>query len=1649
MGVDARRPMLPAPTESITGGSATGTDLATDVSRRTDKTSYSIPDDGSPITIPTRRKSRNRDKDESSNKLTRSSHQSQTSLLIEYFEGGKGTGSLHSRPSVRVRVTPSAARKLRDQTDHIQITESGGSRKPVYTRRISLGNSSKQKQPPEAAIDDQSISSYNSAGDEGTTAPRRSPLEIEFVDRDQTSEVSNVSRDARYMLPTSDISSMPPDSLLDGPSVQTPRRKRSQSLNREGAREVDDLLKAPSRRRSRSLSRERIAHKVAEKLNNPPRDTSGNHAKRLEKSMSRAHSKEFLETDSKSSRRKLHKSREDDIPASPESSLLSASAVSSRRKSGDQYSFRSGTSRSSINNPKLLETVEDAIRRLILPELKELKKDQKVTSNTSKFEREMGASRGSGSSASRDELGRRLSKHASAPDVKNPTVILHKSSKDEGIILSDDRSTEHKEQEKENEVTSPSGKTYIKGARPDLTEEEKLRRQRSKGLRDAEAAAIVGTALTTAALKHHDSQSSMDRRERRKRRSRGHSRDPSFNETELVFQKHNVAPMPMRSEIDSELTRESILSQRTAGTETSHQGVEVRNVSHGSPRGAGSSGSSTPTRRTPRGGRQLGTYHSNMSNGDLSIHSASERELHKRSHYSLADSDSGTAGAIAAAAAANLLDDHQPYDNEAEPDYADQRALSPIQSVASDNNDTERGGEWHFETAEHGEPRFSIDSLSSAPSTSLARSKRLAEANFAQGDETQDRYDKAGAELGYEEESPREPKEGHWEEESETDEDDTYRHSTARPSIEDIGTDEKRMTNYTDDSLDASYVDKAAEGRQVSDGVAAKPEYVHPPVAVESAVASLLDPSVLSGTRSGVDSPNQHWAGSPKVGGDAAADMYGSDRGSPLKQRQDAATQDETSFPKRMGVTSPPQSVAQSFEDEDEDEQPRGDTTGVTDAESPMPEDEHVPDSESEINTNPSIIQGPIAGVPHDNMDHWPYNPTPPKSLGDHYSADRDFDNNMADGGMGFTDPTGYDTYYQSPYGNSYGHDYMAGNMYSTPPGAKDEGYISAANPRSTSIATPEQKDKEYTGLFDNSPDDTFTPGHQRQISGYSHGIPSPLYDSATGRGIEAIQSKDIVALMDHLTVRDAQRNARDTEILVTLVRSAAEMRNSFEEMKRFIAAQDGIIMESNEKQHERTHKIIGGPRPLPPSGSRSRQLAAEDGEDLRSKRRNVFKRALKGLSLKSSNDLTKIEDMLMQLLDEVEALRTAQGGGNAGAGPQPASVGSTEHGHSSYQDGYEPEGQAGTSSTGDQSGYLSNSSRPVPESHGLSGRRGSENRVSTVPEADEELETGDKHDQEFSGRRFSSDDRYSSREVRGNSVPLSSPPRVPVASGALSNETSPKTNEKSKKHKSSSSSFFPKISRWSKTTASSMGDNIRNTIQPSRKERPFSDASRSGSDLVHGPYNTEDYYDPNGDDKIRSTYTLDEGRRQENRPPSPLVPSQVSDNPKYQAHRDSLDLQHPQPRQGPTGRYQSQLESEAQNFTPTSPNSEPWGSNPSLLHPGQNQNRFSYGSRLSPISDAGYSEQASLSEKQNAPPRPPKIKDDGPLVPQRPPKVKEEEQQPSYADRIASRGSMQSTPPQRKPTGPRPITGSGQYGSGNVRRHRYRGSPDQIDDDY
>lgn len=1563
MGVDTRRPILPAPTESLVdtnpGDSTTGTDLATDISRRTDKTSYSIPDDGSPITVSTRR---HRDRDDNQ---SRSNRDSQTSLLIEYFEGGKGPGGVVSRPSVRVRVTPSGSKRSKNK-DRIQIAEAGHSRKPSFTHRISLSSpSSKQKQVADSGVDE---SDSNSA-EEG-----EQPVEIEFMNRDRGSELSTFSRDTRSMMvPSSDISSMPADSMLDTSSAG-PHRKRSQSNERAASREDQDLLKTPARRRSRSLSKERIAHRVAEKLSGSPQETlSGRHKSR---SKHRSAAKDYLEAEPKSSRRKRHESGDEDHNiTSPESSLLS-SAVSSN--------VRSNVSKTSINNPKLLETVEDAIRRLILPELKELKKDQKVMTNTTKFDRDMTTSYSS--TSSRDELGRRLSKHSSAPDVMKPQprVVLNKDSKDEGIVLSGEPAQQNKER-KSSKSSEISDAAWVKWGRPDLSEQDKIRRQKSKGLRDAHAAGRVGSALTAASLKKHDSQSSLGQTEKSERRGSGSRKSAdNYNETELVFQRHNVAPMPMRSEIDSELTRASLISERTESP-TPRKRLSQAEISRGSPRQVVSPTSRTPT-RTPQDSRNdLGMRHGNQSHHNLSMHSTSDHDLHQKSQ------SPGAAGgdwAIAAAAAANLLDAAHPERASPEKQYEAGRALSPIQSVASDHTETRAPQYQNRQVADvqrEPEPRLSIESLSSAPSTNLARSTRQdgpspsSQVRAFDGEE--------GTELGYEQSRRA------------SGEDDYY------------GPDEEsRLSFEENDDSDVDFMDKVKEGHNVATGVAANPQFVHP-VAVESAVATLIDGSILesqtSGNRSQVEFAERAASRSPEK------------RGSPLKQRQDASSPDETSFPRRIGASSPPQSVTQSIDDFDEAGVATGMAAGIAAGaaaramHSPGADEEPSQESESEINTNPSIIQGPAKSA----QDHWGYASRSPADQAPYYEQGA---KNLDQDQQRSLDAEYYETARNIFGGDDFVVDQQAGQLFGTPPGAKDEGYGSAANPMSPSIGTPKQGARGLEGGFGSPVDeDPFSSGHQRHFSGYSHGVGSPLYDSATGRGIERIQSKDIVALMDHLTVRDAQRNARDTEILVTLVRSAAEMRTSFEQMKKFIAEQDELIMDSSDKQHERTHRALGGPRPLPPSGSRNRQLNNIDNDEMQAKRANIFKRALKGLSGKSGNDLTKIEDMLEHLLEEVEMLRAGQDG--------------------------VPSRRASMDPTGYENGQNGAAMGGRPSYMGSPRQTGADPRVSTVPEEDEEDED----------LEIDENDAYMTahlpvkppaRHERAGSLPLNTPPRKPVATGTRSTETTPKASDKTRKHKSSSSSIFPKISRWSKSTATSMGDNIRNSIQPGRKERPYSEASRSGSDLAADTYKSGNYYDPEGDDRIRSTYTLDEVDQQENRPPSPLVPSQVSEAPKYRAHRGSLDLQHPQPRQGPTGRYQNQLETQAQTYaTPESPSSDHWGSNSSLPAVNPNQQRFSNGSRLSPISDAGYSD---ASSRNPGPPRPPKVKDDGPLIPERPPKVPEDDEQQSYSDRIVSRGSAIRSPPTRKPTGPRPLTSGGNYSPSNIKRTQYRGSPMQIDYD-
>ncbi|KAL8784059.1 MAG: hypothetical protein Q9213_004186 [Squamulea squamosa] len=1722
MGV---KPPLPAPTESSTlqtsGGSVTGTDLATDVSRRTEKTSISIPEDGSPVTIATKKRREKRDRDRE-HTLTKASHHSQTSLLIEYFEGGKGP-NVHSRPSVRVKVTPSAARKVKDGNEHIQITEAGSNRKPSYTRRISLGpRSSGEKRITESA-DDKSMSSYNSAADDSNIGRGYPPVEIEVMKAGGSDlSTSSVPAEKRYTNQTaSEISSMPADSMLESNGEYiAPKRTRSRSISRDAVADIkNNTLKTPSRRRSRSLSKERLTQKVIEKLGSRPREVVSERRRSSGKVRSRSVSKESPIESSKTPRRKSSRHHQEEISQSGTESMLTD--ISPKRRSGDQYSFRSGTSKSSINNPKLLETVEDAIRRLILPELTTLKHEQKMQQNRDKFERADRDSFASSISTPRIETARRVSTRASAPDV-NPKVVLNRDEHSSGLVLSGDSIKGRKESRREKLANSPSERSFERELSEEtvIRDEDKIHRKKSKDnyrLQDSAAAGTPGGILTAAALKHHDSRSSVESRERRRRRrSKSHSRTGSFaGSTEEIFYKHDVPPMPMRSDIhSSELTRESILSNNTeepVSPSVDLRRKEIREVSRGSPREVLSPASRTPTRtptRTPLSGKGLGTHHSNHSRGDLSIHnSPSDQSLREADRHSkIAEYGTTAAEDTSTLTAKQTFDQYDVYNHPENPfaHRAQNRGLSPIQSVASFKEEDDVA---HYNTIEHGHSSgslssldrksrgnsgLSIKSLSSVASTNLARSNRPKGISLERSEEVLEQHEALRDSTVTQSASPsRDHAMDDWYE-RQHEENDRYRESFA--SSIDPKIDIKHMTNYTDDSMDMP------NAQHVQD-IGANPGYIHTPLAVESAVASLHDPSMLSvrskfGNNSMIDSEAGHKDYDNRQGSfeDLQHEKYQQADGdnhiaAPIHLSPHASQEKVRHSP----AESPRQSIARSLDDREQESVHLG-ASGLPIADDPMPEIGHIPDSDSDLNTNPSIIQGPIGGVQHGSRDHWPYQETPPQvttqfakpshessaqeslkaaaatflstaalaSNGTNHVKEQSRDASL----KGSKQPTIEDEYVEDVNHEVGRHDSYDQQSLPTPPMNKDEGYVSAAQPRSPGALSLESKARSpgifedpginITGGFVGDGDPFVGAGkHSRHLSGYSQGMSSPLYDSATGRGMDRIQSKDIVALMDHLTVRDAQRNARDTEILVTLVRSAAEMRSSFEDMKKFIADQDDMMIEVGDKQHDRTvQKVIGGPRPQPSVAPRAPRRSSVEDEafDELPKRKNVFKRALKGLGGRNSNDLARMEEMLIQLLGEVEELKAGQQINQGGAVIRPGSQDSyNTRSKEAATDGYEPEGQA---STGNNSAFFPNSPLRQPNAMRSSeGRRGSQNRVSTVLEGDEELDT---YEQDVLDNQFENNDELltpTRQYPRAGSVPLATPPQAQGPTGIQSNEHTPKTGgtDKSRKHKSSSSSFFPKMSRWSKTTTSSTADNYNNR-NSRQAPRPLSEASRSGSDLQ---YNTNEHYDHRGDDRLRSNDSLaNDPMTHESRPRSPLVPSTISEDPKYQAHRNSLNLQHPQPRPGPTQRYQTQLESRAHDFgSPISPTSDTWGSNPSLARfvPVGPGNRHSGGigaGYLSPISDDGASETSAAADQvAAAPPRPPKMRDEGPLIPARPPKVQALSQERLGAEQRHSTGSLGSegayaqangSPrsasgagtgvPQRKPTGPRPITSSGSY---------------------
>lgn len=102
-------------------------------------------------------------------------------------------------------------------------------------------------------------------------------------------------------------------------------------------------------------------------------------------------------------------------------------------------------------------------------------------------------------------------------------------------------------------------------------------------------------------------------------------------------------------------------------------------------------------------------------------------------------------------------------------------------------------------------------------------------------------------------------------------------------------------------------------------------------------------------------------------------------------------------------------------------------------------------------------------------------------------------------------------------------------------------------------------------------------------------------------------------------------------------------------------------------------------------------------------------------------------------------------------------------------------------------------------------------------------------------------------------------------------------------------------------------------------------------------------------------------------------------EDPKYKVHRDSLNLQHPQPRPGQSELFKQTLESQAHEFdSPMSPRSAEWAGSATSLHRlPRNANRVSYGSAAE---EPGQQQQYWTSSPggpntmaTSGPPRPPK----------------------------------------------------------------------------
>ncbi|KAI1331851.1 hypothetical protein F5Y16DRAFT_245228 [Xylariaceae sp. FL0255] len=1640
MGVESRRaPPLPAPTESEALTSPTE-EIQSEVSNSNvadEKSHYSLPDDGTPVTIRTRGHRANR---------------SQTSLLIEYFEGGKtrtgspgASGSTDRKPSVRVRLTPS---KTRGKNDHIQITETRSSRKVSNSRKAtaspSMNRSELDMTDPE---DVRSMHSYASATEESNVS--RNPIEVEIDPGNGTSrrrrKVSSPlipaadSKASAYLPNMSDISAIPTDSFLDGSGPTTTVREDLHGTaplsNVPVASAVDKM-----NRKKRSDTREQnVMQRAVEKASKP---------ERTQKSKSRTSSLSERDIDYKgTSRRKSKGSQKESVVSAADSSVLSSQLTPSHR-SYDSHS----SSKISINNPKLLETVEDAIRRLILPELDAIKRERSQRDSRRSKDRE---SLSSLTSVSREDV--------SAADKRRSADTTHSS-----------KSKDRRDREARNDLSPHSSLDQFSYSEEGHDVDATPRRTHER-LADAALGAAAG-ALGAAALRSRSRGD--EKRQRRRRRAETPKREEIDQYTEDHVEEHPVVPpMPLSSEVNpSELTRTSILSADTDRPHSaSEQMIPTQEVTRGVP--SMENIDNTPTRtRSPANNptlQSLGTQHANISHGDLralprqgtmQYEDEYDHEEYRNGYIPPQDEFEDEYDETGHLAEPGMYDDDSAFYASQDvppplryvPYQQERRGLSPIQSVSGYTE-----GESEVQGYRDSRTMHTASEISS-PSKSPYRNRDLHSPNSIPSN-------MRSREFGDEVSSVRSSGLGY----ANTYAEDSELDPTSGQDVKVLGGNPEIVhQNFGPESAVASLVEPSMLSGSIGGGqeyrdsqvsyeqsplsrefspskhseegtreIAAE-QSVHSPSPIEHREGSAASPqfteyelneygqkvpqssthrqspttseaAIAAAAVARLANANRHAAGNDYQDHESPSNEYDESTWAP------AGVSRNRSFKERTKAGHKPNATPRHSVDRLSDfDQPKMGASGIPDFYQPEPELGYYEDDMQSEHRTPSATDEQLNEAQSGHEEHWRDVRTPTQEVDDHLerAATPKANNNMtprSGHGLGTVDAVAAatiaaagamaashsrqpsqeqddewqrtsgdrkrDTLVTNPYegaspivnlpgidGNmlgaaSYGADGYRGGFHTGSPGLAggDEGYISSVPNENRDAVNMKAKNAVLPPPTHGNVDDPFYAPKGLQLSGMSQGMRTPLgYDPAAGTGIDRIQNNDIIALMEHLMVRDAQRSARDTEILVTLVRSAAEMRNSFEDIKRLLAeTEEQVIGEVNTNTEISLKRHLGGPRPIPGSGARSLQGGSQAGtEDIPTKKRNLLRRALQGLGAKGANDLGRIEDMLIQLLTDVDVLK------HQTAGP----TGTSTHAHSMEnlqpeiqfeQDrGYEPEGNAGTStaSHASQSGHLSIPQSRVSMRGPGSDRKFSDHRISTVPEDEGEYDQAAAPQQTYSsGEAMLSPP---SDRQRGGSVPLGTPPQTSHGQQfSASSENTPRT-EDSKKHKSKpSSGFFPKISRWSETTASSLGKAFRGSGS-SRKQDAVGEfgqqpPSRSGSDLAdYDPYQSQDPY---GDDKLHSGFSqhdlLPEGM---DHPPTTAMNSHsipmtyaTPEDPKYRAHRDSLNLQHPQPRPGQTERFRTALETSAADYdSPMSPKSADWAGSVNSLNrfPGQNTARYS-----------------------------------------------------------------------------------------------------------